>query len=186
MDEFLNQLRSKLRKAFEIARDDVATIRSGRATPAIVESIQITAYEGTQNLKLTELATITTMDAKTLVIAPFDPSIVRDIEKGLLEANIGLTPVLDGDVIRLSIPPLSEERRREYLKLARTKLEAGKVIIRQIRHEALRQLRKMEEANEVTEDDRKKAEEEIQDYINEQIASLDALGEKKEAELLMV
>src|SRR4030042_2282141 len=137
MEQILSPAHEKMRKALEISKNDLSSIRSGRATPALVEHMVIAAYGGSQHLKLMEMATITTMDAKTLGIAPYDPSVIVDIEKGILEANTGLTPVIDGEIIRISIPPLSEERRLEYIKLAKAKLESGRVMIRQIRQEAM-------------------------------------------------
>src|SRR3990172_11704615 len=104
MDELLAKVRDRMRKALEIVVQDIATIRSGRATPALIEHMVITAYDGTQRLKLMEIATITTLDAKTLVIVPFDPSVISDIERGIHEANVGLTPVTEGESLRITIP----------------------------------------------------------------------------------
>ncbi len=186
IDTILNQTRDRMKKAFEVTHQDLSSIRSGRATPALVEHIVIHAYGGTQWLKLMELATITTMDAKTIVISPYDPSIVNEIEKGLLEANTGLTPVVDGELIRITIPPLSEERRGEYLKLARAKLEGGRIMIRQVRQDAMKEVKKMEEKKDIGQDQRNHAEKTIQELTDEMIAEIDGLGERKEQELLQV
>lgn len=186
IDLLLNQTRDQMKKAVEITRLDLSTIHSGRATPGLVENITIAVYGGSQHLKVMELATITTMDSKTIVISPFDPSIITEIEKGLLEANSGLTPVVDGEVIRISIPPLSQERREEYIKLARTKLEGGRIMIRQARHEAMHKLKMSEENNEISEDQKSQGEKHIQDLTDEMIAELDGMGNRKEAELLQV
>jgi ribosome recycling factor len=182
----LNIAREKMKKALEVSRSDIASIRSGRATPALVENIIIMAYGGSQKLRIMELATITTMDAKTIVIAPYDPSTVAEIEKGIMEANTGLTPVVDREIIRITIPPLSEERRHEYIRLAKTKLEAGKVMVRQVRGDAMRDLKKLEEAKSISEDERKHGERLIQELTDEMIAELDTMGTRKEAELLQV
>ncbi len=186
IDLLLNQTRDQMKKAVEITRLDLSTIHSGRATPALVENISIAAYGGAQRLKIMELATITTMDSKTIVISPFDPSIIAEIEKGLLEANSGLTPVVDGEVIRISIPPLSQERREEYIKLARTKLEGGRIMIRQGRHEAMHKLKMSEENKEISEDQRTQGEKHTQELTDEMIAELDGMGNRKEAELMQV
>ena len=186
IDQLLNETRDRMRKAFEITQTDLSSIRSGRATPALVEHIVISAYGGSQKLKVMELATITTMDAKTIVISPYDPSIIAEIEKGIHEANAGLTPVVDGEIIRISIPPLSEERRLEYIKLARAKLESGRIMIRQVRHEAMRDLKKAEDENTITEDDRKHGEKKVQELTDEVIADIDNLEARKEQELLQV
>lgn len=186
IDQLLNQARENMRKAVTIAQQDLASIRSGRATPALVENIMVSAYEGTQHLRVMEMATITTQDAKTIVISPFDPSAIRDIERAIMEANVGLNPVVDGEIIRIAIPPLSEERRGEYVKLARTKLEAGRVMIRQIRHEAMKSLVRQEAEKEISQDERTLGEKRVQELTDEMIADIDAIGERKEAELMQV
>ncbi|MCL4360621.1 ribosome recycling factor [Patescibacteria group bacterium] len=183
IDTILNQARDRMRKAIDVTKTDLQSIHSGRATPALVEHIVIAAYGGSQRLKLTELATITAMDSRTIAVAPFDPSITPEIEKGILEANTGLTPVVDGDLIRITIPALSEERRQEYIKLARTKLEGGRIMIRQIRGEAMRDVKKDEEDRTISEDERTLAGKKIQELTDEMIAELDALGDRKEQEL---
>ncbi len=186
IESTVSAARDKMRKALEITRNDLSSIRSGRATPALVENMIIAAYGGSQRLKLMEMATITTMDAKTIVISPYDPSVITEIEKGIMEANTGLTPVVDREIIRITIPPLSQERREEYIKLARAKLESGRIMIRQIRGEGMRELKKMEDAKTISEDEQKHGERLVQELTNEMIAEIDALGQKKEAELLQV
>ncbi len=176
----------KMKKAIEVGRTDISSIRSGRATPALVEQIVISCYGGSQRLKVMELATITTMDAKTLVISPYDPATLTEVEKGILEANVGLTPVVDGEIIRITIPLLSAERRQEYIKLVRTKLEAVRVMIRQIRHEAMKELRIKTVAKEMSEDEGKHGEKLVQELTDKMIAEVDAMGERKEADLLSV
>lgn len=186
VDAILTQARDHMKKSLEVTQHDLSSIRSGRATPALVEHMVISVYGGSQHLKLMELATITAMDVRTLLIAPYDPSIITEIERGILEANTGLTPVIDGDHIRVSIPALSEERRLEYIKLAKTKLEAGRIMVRQVRAEAMKDLKKAEENREITEDQRSHGEKRVQELTNEIIAEIDGLGAKKEAELLQV
>lgn len=186
IDALLTQTREKMKKAIDICRVDLSSIRSGRATPALVEQITIPAYGGSQHLKVMELATITTMDAKTLVVSPYDPAIIADIERGIMEANVGLTPVVDGEIIRITIPPLSQERREEYIKLARTKLEGGKIMVRQIRHDAMKELAKLEDERQISQDETKHGEKMTQELTDEMIADIDTMGEKKEAELLQV
>ena len=182
----ISAAREKMKKALEVSRNDIASIRSGRATPALVENIVVMAYGGTQRMRIQEMATITTMDAKTIVIAPYDPSTIAEIEKGILAGSTGLTPVVDRDIIRITIPPLSEERRREYIKLAHAKLEAGKVMVRQIRGDAMRDLKKAEEAKTISEDEQKHGERLVQELTDEMIAELDTMGTRKEVELLQV
>ena len=175
-----------MKKAIEITRTDISTIRSGRATPALVENIVIAAYGGTQRLKLMEMATITTADVKAIVVSPYDPSQLGDIVKSIQETHSGLNPVIDGELIRISIPPLSEERRREYIKLAWTKIEGGKIMVRQGRAEGMRQLRKLLDDKSISEDQQKSGERKIQELTDEMIAELDTMGERKEGELIQI
>lgn len=186
IEPILNQTRDHMKKAIEVTSNDLSSVRSGRATPALVEHLVVAVYGGTQHLKLMELATITTMDVKTIMISPFDPSVIQEIARGIEAANTGLSPVVDGEIIRISIPPLSEERRQEYIKLARVKLEAGKVMIRQVRQGAMKDVQKLETANEISEDEVKHAQRLIQELTDEVIADIDAIGTRKEAELLQV
>lgn len=186
IDPILAKARDHMKKALEVTQQDLSGIRSGRATPALIENIVISAYENTQHLKVKEMATITTMDAKTLVIAPYDPTTAADIEHGISEMNTGLNPIVDGDILRITIPPLSEERRMEYIKLAKVKLESGRVMIRQIRHEAMHDLKKLAEEKTISEDEQKHGERLVQEMTDEMIAEIDGVGDKKEKELLQV
>jgi ribosome recycling factor len=186
IEPILQKAREHMKKAIEVTSGDLATIRSGRATPALVENIMIMAYGGSQKLRVMEMATITTMDAKTIVIAPYDPSTIAEIEKGIGTANSGLVPVVDGEIIRITIPPLSQERRLEYLKLAKAKLESGKVMVRQIRQEAMKDLRKSTDEKEISEDQQKFGEKQVQEMTDEMIADIEGMGERKETELMQV
>jgi ribosome recycling factor len=180
IEPILNEARGKMKKALDVTRTDLTSIRSGRATPALVENIVIMAYSGTQRLRVVEMATITTMDSKTLVVSPYDPSTIAEIEKGIMAGSTGLTPVVDKEIIRITIPMLSEERRHEYIKLAKAKLEAGKVMVRQIRGEAMKSLK------DLPEDERKHGERLVQELTDEMVAEIDTMGTRKEAELLQV
>lgn len=186
LEQILSQTRDKMRKAIEITMQDLSSIRSGRATPALVENISIAAYGGSQRLKVKELATITTLDAKTIVIAPFDPSIIQEMVKGIQESNSGLTPVVDGEVIRIVIPSLTEERRQEYIRLAKTKLEAGRIMVRQVRHDGMHAIKKAASEKVIDEDQQKLGEKKVQELTDEMIAEVDSLGERKEQELSQV
>ena len=186
IDTILNTARDHMKKACEVTKQDLQSIRSGRATPALVENIIISAYDGSQHLRVQEMATITTIDAKTVVVSPYDPSTLVDIQKGIQEANTGLSPIIDGEIIRIVIPPLSEDRRLEYIKLARTKLEAGRIMIRQIRHEAMKNLKNTEAGKTISEDEEKHGEKLVQELTDEMIAEIDTIGQKKETELMQV
>jgi ribosome recycling factor len=186
IETILNVTRDHMRKALEVTRTDLSSIRSGRATPALVENIYISAYGGTQKLKLLEMATISAQDAKSILISPYDPSQVGEITKSIQEANTGLNPVSEGDVLRITIPPLSEERRREYIKLAKVKLEAGRIMVRQVRQESMKDLKREQESGSISEDELKQGEKKVQELTDEMIAEIDAVGDKKEQELLQV
>jgi len=186
MDQRLSELNSKMQKAIEIIRGDITSIRTGRASPSIVENIVITSYGGSQKLKVMEMGTINVQDSRTLIIQPWDISTINDIYKGIMEENIGLTPVIDSNIIRISFPLLTEERREEFVKMLKQKLEAGKIMIRQVRHDKMSELKRMFEKNEITEDDRKRLEEEIQKMTDEHIGLIDELGQQKEEELMKI
>lgn len=183
---FLQSLKEKMQKTLEVIKNDVNTVRTGRATPALVEHIKVSAYDGTAQMSVAEMGTISVADPKTMVIAPFDPSQIKAIEHAILEANTGINPVIDGHVIRLTIPSLTEERRQEYIKLAKAKIEGGKVMVRQIRHDAMSDVKKASEKEELNEDQQELLEKQIQDVVDKSMDSVDELWNKKEAELLQV
>lgn len=185
-DQILVPVQQKMLKALEIFRADLQTVRTGRANPQIIENVVIPVYEGTQNLKLKELATITSTEARLLVISPYDSSVVSEIVKGLQEANLGFNPVSEGKLIRITFPPLTEERRQEYIKLVKAKTEGGRIMIRQIRHEAMAQLKRMLENTEIDEDTKKRLEKRIQELTDEMIAEIDSLLSRKEEDLLKI
>lgn len=181
--QFIPTLKLKMQKALQVLHDDLGTIRTGRASPALVENAVVTVYEGTQHLRIKELATITTEGPKTLLIVPFDPSIIGDIEKGLNSANLGFSASSDSNVIRISLPPLTAERRDEFIKLAHTKIEGGRIMVRQIRHEAMNNLKRLADAKTISEDDQKRLEKDVQALTDEIMSEIDLLREKKEQEL---
>jgi ribosome recycling factor len=187
MDEpFIADLKQRMQKALHFIMEDLASIRTGRATPALVENVVISSYENTQHLRLKEMATITTDGARMIIIAPFDPTVTPDIERGIQVANLGYTAAPDGNILRISIPPLTADRRDEYIKLAHQKVESGRVMIRQVRHEVMNDLKQQFDAKEVAEDDKKRLEKEIQIITDEIMVEIDALKKKKEEELLQV
>jgi len=186
MDDFLSEARQRMLKAVEVLKNDLATIRTGRASPTLIENVEVWVYGRTQKLKLMELATISALDPKVLVLTPFDPSIVTEIQKGIQEVNLGLTPVVDGEIIRITIPSLTEERRQEFIKLARTKLEGGRIMIRQVRHEVMNHLKRQLEEKEINEDEHERQFKELQKITDKMIAEIDLLGEKKEEELKQI
>ena len=186
MDQLIADARLKMNKILGVLRTDISTVRTGRAAPSLVENIVIKAYGGTQNLRVMELATIGSSDPQTLVVTPFDNSITSEIQKGIAEANVGLNPVIDGQLIRISIPRLSEERRQELIHLMRQKLENGRIMVRQVRHEAMSDIRKQQNDKSISEDEGGRFEKEVQKVTDELMAEIEGMGKKKEEELLQI
>lgn len=183
MDKTLQQAQKQMTQAISILREDLGTIRAGRASGSLIEHVRIKAYGGTTELSLAELATISSSDAKTMVVSPFDQSIISEIERGLNQANLGLTVSQDGQIIRVVVPPMTEERRQEFTKLAKTKTEGVHVMIRQARQEAMNQIKNMEQQNEISEDEKFRFEKEIQKLTDDKTKEADGLLEKKVTEL---
>jgi ribosome recycling factor len=183
MDPLAETTKKKIEKILDILQGDLSTIRTGRATPSLVENIVINAYGGTAKLKVMELATVGTADTQTVVITPFDPSIINEIAKGIEAANAGFTPAVDGALIRIKIPPLSQDRRQELIKAMKQKLENGRIMVRQARHEAMDSIKKEFEGRE---DDIKRLEKEVQKIIDDTMSTIDSWGAQKEAELLKI
>lgn len=165
-------------------REELLTIRAGRANPAMVEHVSVTAYNST--LPLVQLASITLSDSRTIVIQPWDKSVLKDIENAIAKAKVGITPLNDGSVIRLVMPQLTEERRREYLKLLHQKLEHARVGIRQVREERLQDLRQAKSDGKISEDDFFARQKELQKDVDAFIEQVNTLGKNKEQELLTV
>lgn len=184
MDE--SSVRSKMQSSLTAVASDIAGIRTGRATPALVENIICPAYGGTQHLRIMELASISSPDPSQIVINPWDKSIIGDIKKGILEANIGMNPSIDGELIRIAMSPLTTEDREKYVKLLSQKLENGKVIIRQLRADEMHEIKKKFEAKEITEDENFAFEKKLQEITDEFVKKIDEMGEKKKTELLQI
>lgn len=183
MDPVANQTKQKLQKVLDLLQDDLATIRTGRATPSLVENISISTYGGSTRLKVMELATIGAPDTQTIILTPFDASVIHDLQKGIEAANIGLNPIIDGTILRISIPPLSLERREELIKAMKHKLENGRIMVRQARHEMIEDMKKDYEGRE---DDIKRLEKEVQKLVDETSETIEDWGKQKEQELLQI
>ena len=183
MDPLATATKQRIKKVLDVLNNDLATVQTGRATPALVENIVISAYGGTAKLKVMELATVHASDSQTLLLTPFDPSIANDIQKGIMEANVGLNPSTDGNLLRISIPPLSQERREELIKAMKHKIENGKIMVRQVRHDAMDDSKKEYEGRE---DDIKRLEKEVQKIIDDTMVTIDDWGRQKEQELLKI
>lgn len=186
MDPFISQTRQSMFQALDVLRNDLGTIRTGRAAPSLVENVVVSVYGGSTRLKVMELATITTSDPQTLLITPYDASIIGEIQKGIMEANIGLNPAIDSQHIRISIPPLSEERRKQLIHLMKQKLENGKIMIRQARHEGMNEIKKRHADKAISDDEKIRLEKEAQKVTDEMMEEIEALGSKKEQELMQI
>lgn len=176
----------RFQKVLDSVASDISSIRTGRATTALVENIVCPAYGGTQRLRIMELATITVPDVNSVVISPWDKSIIGDIKKGILEANIGLNPNIDGEIIRIIVPPMTTEDREKFVKLLSQKIEVGRVSIRQVRADEMHEIKKRFEAKEITEDDKKDEEKKLQDLTDQFISKIEELGEKKKQDLMQI
>lgn len=182
MDPIVNDTKQKMQKALEVLKTDLATVRTGKATPSLIENVIVSVYGGTTKMRVMELSTVGVSDPHTLLLSPFDKSIIGEIQKGIEVANLGLTPAINGDVIRISIPPLSEERRQELIKLMHQKLENGRIMVRQIRHDAMSEIKKQE----LPEDETARLEKEIQKATDDFTSEIDSMGKKKEEDLLQI
>ncbi|MBI1863640.1 ribosome recycling factor [Candidatus Woesebacteria bacterium] len=182
MDE--NKLKSSMSQALEHLTSEIATIRTGRATPALVENLEVMVYGGTQKLRIMELASITVPDPQTIVVSPWDKSIIGEIKKGIESLNVGFNPAIDGEIIRISLPALTGEDRERYVKLMMQKLEEGRISIRKVRGDAMHQIKKSFETKEITEDQKFKLERRLQEITDEFVKKIDEAGERKRQELL--
>lgn len=173
-------------KALQILSQDLGTIRAGRASAALVEHTRVKVYGGSTELSIAEVASISVSDPKTMLLTPFDVSITDEIERGLNQANLGMTVARDGELIRLIVPPLTQERREEFVKLAKTKTEGVRVMIRQIRQEAMNKVRDQATAKTIGEDQKFRFEKDIQKETDEKVEKADELLENKVTELTTV
>jgi len=171
-----------MRKTIEVLEGDLRTIRAGRASPALVERVMV-EYYGTPT-PLNQLAVISAPEPRLLTIRPYDPGSLADIERGILKSELGLTPSNDGRIIRLPIPRLTEERRRELAKLVRQRVEEGKVGLRNIRREALDDLREFEKEKLIPEDAFYRAKDDLQDITNRYNEQMDKTSALKQQEIL--
>src|ERR1700758_3478229 len=183
-DDILLETEAAMEKGVEHMLHEFASVRTGKASPALVENIDVEAY-GT-SIKLKQLALISTPEPRLLVIQQFDASVTKDIERALKESKIGITPAVDGKLIRLPIPELSEERRKELVKTVRHMAEEARIRIRSGRRSGIDEVKKIERAGEITVDDRRDLEEEIQKLTDKYVKQIDAHAESKEIDIMKV
>ncbi len=176
-------LEAKMDKVVDVFVNDIASIRTGRANPALIEDVEVEAYEG-QKMRIKELGSITAPDARTLMIQVWDQNVLKEVKNGLAAANLGFNPVVDGLVIRVSLPALTAEQRQDYLKLLSKKLEGVKVMVRNIRGGERRSLQEAEKKKEISEDQFHLGEKELQDITDRYVKKLEEISKKKEEEIL--
>jgi ribosome recycling factor len=184
IDELLQDAREHMDKSVEATRGKFGSVRTGRASPALLDRVSVDYYGSQTPLK--QLATINAPEARLLTVQPYDKSSIKAIERGILESDIGLTPNNDGAIIRLQIPELTEERRKELVKVVRGIAEEGRVAIRNIRRDVMHDLRELKDAGEAGSDDEHRAEDLLQKVTNEKVSELDATLKGKEEEILEV
>jgi ribosome recycling factor len=174
----------RMDKAVVVTQSEFAKLRTGKATPALVEHVKVEAYDS--HLPINQVANISTPDATLIVVNPYDKSLIGIIERAILSADLGLNPSNDGQIIRVPVPPLSEERRKELVKIAHRYAEEGRVAVRNVRRDANEHLRKAEKDHEISEDELHRALEHIQKLTDEHVTQIDELLQKKEADILKV
>ena len=184
IEEFLADAGDRMAKSVEAMRHEFGTVRTGRASPALLDRISVDYYGSATPLK--QLATVNAPEARLLTVQPYDRSSIKAIERAIMESDVGLTPNNDGNLIRLAVPELTEERRRQLVKVVRHIAEEGRVAIRNIRRDVMHDLRELKDAGEAGSDDEHRAELELQKLTDARIKELDELLKVKEAEILEV
>lgn len=182
--QVIQQAKEKMDKAVQAFTRELASIRAGRANAGLLEKVTVDYY-GVQT-PINQLASISVPEARLLVIQPYDKSVIKEMEKAILASDLGLTPSNDGSVIRLVIPPLTEERRRELAKLVKKYSEDAKVAVRNIRRDANDELKKLEKNGEITEDELRSYTDDVQKLTDDHIAKIDAIKKEKEKEVMEV
>jgi len=174
----------RMNKIMQTLRHDLAKIRTGRAHPSLLEHVHV-SYYGSE-VPLNQVANINVLDARTLTLQVWDKSMIQEVEKAILNSDLGLNPVTAGEVLRVPLPPLTEERRKELIKVVRTEAEKARVAIRNIRRDANTQLKAAVKDKDITEDEERRAEERVQKITDSHVADIDRMLEEKESELMEV
>ncbi|MCR4417035.1 MAG: ribosome recycling factor [Ignavibacteria bacterium] len=184
ISKVLKEAEDKMKKSIEVVRQEFAKIRTGKATTALLDGIKAEYYGS--HVPLNQLANISVSDIHTLVVQPWDKSALQAIEKAILTSELGLNPINDGNILRIPIPPLTEERRKDLVKLCKKFAEDGRIAVRNVRRDSIEHLRKLEKEEHFSEDERKRAENEVQKLTDKYIKLIDELLEHKEKEIMEV
>lgn len=174
----------RMRSAIQSLEEDLAGVRTGRATPALVEKMSVEYYGSP--VPLMQMASISVPEPRQLLIKPFDPTTIKDIEKAIQASELGITPMNDGKVIRLNLPPLTEERRRDLIKFVNNRLEDARIAVRNVRRDSIKDIKEFEEEKLISEDDLKRGEEEIQKMTDRIIEEIGEIGKKKDQEIMEI
>jgi ribosome recycling factor len=177
-------VRERMDDAFEAVRREFSSVRTGKATPGLLDSVRVEAYGS--RVPLNQVATVMTPEATLIVVQPFDRSLIGEIERGILQSGLGFNPSNDGQVIRVPVPPLNEERRREYVKLLAQMAEEGKVSIRHARRDGNEEVKRLQKDGELSEDDARRMSDEIQKLTDSYVEKIDASLKAKEKEVMTV
>jgi ribosome recycling factor len=184
IDELLEDARERMHKSVETAQHEFSTVRTGRASPGLLDRVTVDYYGAMTPLN--QLATISAPEARLLTVTPYDKTSIKAIEKSINESDIGLTPSNDGNLIRLVVPELTEERRRDLVKIVRNLAEEGRISIRNVRRDTMQHLRELKNEGEASSDDEHRAEVELQKLTDGRVSDLDAVLKAKEEEILAV
>lgn len=182
--EVFEDASERMKKSVESMRKDFLTIRTGRATPAVLDPIKVSAYG--QDMPIKQLASISIPEPRMIVIQPWDKGVLSDIEKAIQKSDLGINPVNDGKLLRLVFPPLTEDRRKDLVKQVRKRGEEGKVAVRNVRRDAMEMLKLMEKDGDISEDDEKRGQEEIEDLTKKFVEEIDKITQGKEKEIMEI
>lgn len=182
--DMLKETKGRMQGAISSLKEDLSAIRTGRATPALVEKLMVEYYG--QPTPLIQLASISVPEPRQLLIKPFDPGSIKDIEKAVQTSDLGLTPNSDGKVVRLNLPPLTEDRRRELVKVVNSRLEEANVAVRNIRRDVIKDMREYKDEKLISEDELKRGEDDVQKLTDETTGEIESLGKQKEKEVMEI
>jgi ribosome recycling factor len=181
-DEILSEMREKMNNSLDAIKKEFVRLRTGRASTSLLDGIKVSCYE--TQMPIDQVASISVPESRLITVKPWDQSIIKDIEKSILKSELGLTPMNDGKIIRISIPPLTEERRKELAKMAKKMAEEGKISVRNHRREANDMLKELKNEKEISEDEMFKAQDEVQKITDEFIKKIDEVTSEKEKEII--
>jgi ribosome recycling factor len=184
LNDVYAEAKNRMKGAIQALEEDLAGIRTGRANPALIDKMQVEYYGVLTPLQ--QLASIGVPEPRQLLIRPFDPATVKNIERAILASDLGLTPNSDGKSIRLNLPPLTEERRRELVRIVKNRVEEARVAVRNVRRDSIKDLREFESEKMISEDELKRGEDELQNITDDFITDMNMIGERKEVEIMEV